>query len=412
MKRSTAIVAAVLAVVVVVAAIGGWWLLNNPPGDSGGNGGGTIPDDTIPSGPEGSVNGAVINVALNQSNASAYDELLASFNSFADSVEDPDALVQIAVSNNMTEDIELNLANFTAGTDGDEDVQALNTNIVTIEPNTTAYAVLGFQASGANLTSVTYTGDDIELAEMTIQSEIDRELMPPMMMEAPTNLTQIDNLTFEAQSAWRIEQGGLSPIPLYFNESENVILALVVGQNNNTTAMELSGSSFWLELANGTWVQAEETKNHALPSALEPETTKPFLIGFRVNSTVDDPQTIHFWPDQGSNATVSFDIMVEQAPEEPGGLAVSKVWSAPSNNTTGNVMYVELVSTGDGPQDVEVRGWALREGQVNGQAGGQGNNTTGSVYTFELDSGDRLQLLQYEDGGQTRYLWLRPLVAP
>jgi len=410
MKRSTAIVAAVLAVIVVVAAIAGALLLSNQGGDSGGNGG-NVPDDGIPSGPEGSVNGAVINVALNQSNASAYDELLAIFNSFADSVEDPDALVQIAVSNNMTEDVELNLANFTATTE-DGQVQALNTNVVTIEPNTTAYMVLGFQAEGNNITAVAYGGDDIELSEMSVQSAIDRELAPPVMMEAPTNLTEISNLTFEALSTWRIAQGDLSPMPLFFNESENVILALVAGQNNNTTAMTLSPESFWLDLGNGTWVQAEETKNHNLPDAIEPDTTEVFLIGFRVNQSAN-PSAIHFWPDQSTNATVMFTVMPQQAPDQPGNLAVSKVWMGQSNNTTGNTLFVELVNL-DGGEEVELSGWSVMEGAVTAEVANAtgGREINGTVYAFELDDGDRITVLQYEEDGQTRFLWLRPLVAP
>ena len=404
MKRSTAIVAAIVAVIIIVAAAAGVMLLN-PGGETGSDqGAGTVPE-TRPIGPEGTVNGAVINIGTNWSNASAFAELMGAFNATSKSVKDPDALVQVAVTNNKTEDIMLDCANFTAKLDNGSEVQALNANSVTVEPNVTAYIVLGFQTNETNIVSVNYPGDN--KLSMTVQSKMDRMLGTPKMMQAPENLTMIDNLTFQALRAWTVEQGDYSPMPLYFNESEKMVLVLVAGQNNNTTAMDLKPSSFWIDLGNGTWVQAEMTKNHNLPKSIQSDSNMAFLVGFRVNETTN-PVAVYFWPDQASNRTVNFSISPQPAPEQTGGLMLSKVWTETGNNTT--TIRVELMSTGADQAAVTLRGWSMKEGSVNAMMG-QPDNATGMVYVFELKKGDDILLLQYEHGGQTGYLWLRPLLA-
>ena len=404
MKRSTAIVAAIVVVAVIVAAAVGVMLLS-PPGGSGDNGPGDTPDGR-PSGPEGTVNGAVVNIGTNESNASAFDDMMEEFQNTSDAVEEPDALCQVAVTNNQTENVELNCANFTATT-SDGEVQALNRNIITVEPNTTVYVVLGFQTNGTLITGIAYTGN-VEF-DMSVMSAFEEELGPTTMMEAPEDLTTITNLTFESPTSWTLTNGSMSPMPVFFDEGENMILAVVIGTNNNTTEMDLAPANFWLDLGNGTWVQAEEGRNHNIVNTLEPDTTKAFMIGFRVNETVS-PTAVHFWPDQSSNATVMFQIDPQQPPQQPASLSLFKVWNEENNNTTGTRLFVALNESGDTPAgDITLTGWSMKEGRIQAQAE-QSNRTNGTVFVFDLASGDDVTLLSYEDGGQTRYLWIRPVV--
>ncbi len=408
MKRSTAIVAAIVAVAVIVAAAVGVMLLN-PGGDSGGDQGpGTTPDGR-PSGPEGTVNGAVVNIGMNESNASAFDELKRDFDNTSDAVEEPDALCQVAITNNQTESIKLDCSNFSATLREGGEVQSLNRNMVTVESNTTAYLVLGFKTNGSLITEITYKGD-VKIGKMSVMSGLQQKLGPIVMMKAPENLTEIDNLTFESPSAWMITNGSMnSPMLLFFMKNESVILAVVIGTNNNTTAVTLAPTNFWLDLGNGTWVQAEGGRNNNLMKTLEPNSTKPFLLGFRVNETVM-PTSIVFWPDQKSNQTVTFAISPQQPPQEPGRLALNKIWDEKSNNTTGSRLFVSLNDTSGAPSgNVALMGWSMKEGLIEANTT-HSNMTNGTVYVFDLAKGDDITLLQYNDGGQTRYLWVRPVV--
>lgn len=406
MKRSTAIVAAIVVVAVIVAAAVGVMLLN-PPGGSGDNGPGDTPDGR-PGGPEGTVNGAVVNIGTNESNASAFDDLMVDFQNTSEAVEEPDALCQVAITNNQTEDMELDCANFTATTVDGEEVQALNRNIIIVESNTTVFVVLGFQTNGAFITQIAYSGE-VEF-DMSVLSDLEEELGPIVMMEAPENITAIENLTFESPNSWRITNGSMSPMPLFFDEGENVILAVVIGTNNMTEDVELEAGNFWLDLGNGTWVQAEERRNHNIVSTLEVDTTKAFMIGFRVNETAS-PTAIHYWPDQSSNETVMFQIAPQPPPQEPGSLSLFKIWNEQSNNTTGTRLFVALNESGDTPAgDITLMGWSMMEGPIEAQAE-QSNRTNGTVFVFDLERGDDITLLSYEEGGQTRYLWIRPVVA-
>ena len=52
----------------------------------------------------------------------------------------------------------------------------------------------------------------------------------------------------------------------------------------------------------------------------------------------------------------------------------------------------------------------MMEGPIEAQAE-QSNRTNGTVFVFDLERGDDITLLSYEEGGQTRYLWIRPVVA-
>ena len=54
-------------------------------------------------------------------------------------------------------------------------------------------------------------------------------------------------------------------------------------------------------------------------------------------------------------------------------------------------------------------GWSMKEGLIAANTT-QSNVTNGTVYVFDLAKGDDITLLQYNDGGQTRYLWVRPVV--
>lgn len=401
MKRNTAIVAAIVAVVVIVAAAVGVMLLN-PFGDSGDQGPGDVPGGR-PGGSEG-VSGAVVNIGTNESNASAFDELIEEFQNTSEAVEEPDALCQVAITNNQTEEIELDCSNFTATLIGGGEVQSLNRNVIIIGPNSTVYVVLGFQTNGSLINAISYTGD-VELG-ITAMSEFEEELGPMVMMEAPENITEIENLTFESPSAWTITNGSMSPMPLFFNEDEVVILALVIGTNNQTSAIDIEPGDFWLDLGNGTWVQAEEGRNHNLVRTLEPDTAIPFMVGFRLNATVT-PSAIYYWPDQDSNQTVRFEIDPQQPPQEPRRITVSMVWD--ERNETATRLFVALNDTGDTPGDVSLMGWSMKDGLIAAETT-ESNITNGTVYVFELQRGDDITLLQYEDAGQTRYIWLRPVV--
>ena len=405
MKRSTAIVAAIVVVAVIVAAAVGVMLLS-PPGGSGDNGPGDTPDGR-PSGPEGTVNGAVVNIGTNESNASAFDDMMGVFQNTTNAVGEPDALCQVAVTNNQTENVVLNCANFTATTSDGKEVKALNANNITIEPNTTAYFVLGFKTNGTLITGISYTGN--VKFDMSVMSKFKMDLGPTTMMQAPENLTAIDNLTFESPNSWTISNGSMSLMPLFFDEGEKMILAVVIGTNNNTTAVDLAPTNFWIDLGNGTWVQAEDGRNNNIVKTLEPDSAKAFMIGFRVNETVS-PTAIYYWPDQSTNATVMFQIDPQQPPQQPASFSLFKVWSEENNNTTGTRLFVGLNDSGDTPASgITLNGWTMKEGRMEAQTT-QSNRTNGTVFVFDLSKGDTVTLLSYQDGGQTRYLWIRPVV--
>ena len=360
-------------------------------------------------GPEGTVNGAVVNIGTNESNASAFNELMGDFQNASDAVKEPDALCQVAITNNQTESIKLDCGNFSATLREGGEVQSLNRNMVTVEPNTTVYLVLGFKTNGSLITEITYKGD-VNIGKMSVMSGLQQKLGPIVMMKAPENLTEINNLTFESPSSWMITNGSMnSPMPLFFKENESVILAVVIGTNNNTTAVNFAPTNFWLDLGNGTWVQAEGGRNNNLMKTLEPNSTNSFLLGFRVNGTVT-PNAIIYWPDQSSNQTVRFAISPQPLPQEPGRLSLSKVWDEKSNNTTGSRLFVAVNDTSGQGGEVPLMGWSMKEGQLTAETT-QSNRTNGTVYVFNLTKGDDITLLSYQDGGQTRYLWIRPVVS-
>ncbi|NLI73569.1 MAG: hypothetical protein GX369_02185 [Euryarchaeota archaeon] len=427
MKRSTAIVAAIVVVAVIIVAAVGVMLLDSQGGLDSDRGSGAT--DGRPSGPEGTVNAAMINIGTNESNASAYDDLMEEFDETSDAIENPDALCQVAVTNNRSEEIKLNAANFSATLDNGNEVQALNTNIVTVESNTTIYLVLGFQTDNDMISKVNYKGD-VDL-EMPINGDNGEDLGTPKTMEAPENLTEMSDLEFESPDSWTITNGSISPMLLNFNDDENVVLALVVGTNNGSEEVKLEASDFWLDLGNDTWSQAEGNRNHNVVTTLQPDVSKAFLVGFRVNETVS-PTAIQYWPDQNSNETVTIDIDPKQPSDSPSSVWIYKVWDEKNaseqnnqtsmNNQTGenqtqqsaqNDEYRLFVALNDSDNtstsNINLKGWSEKQGLISANTT-ESNRTNGTAYVFELKKGDDINLLQYEDGGQTRYLWLRPLV--
>ena len=98
-------------------------MLLNPGGETGSDqGAGTVPE-TRPIGPEGTVNGAVINIGTNWSNASAFAELMGAFNATSKSVKDPD---QYRSSQQQDGGHYAGLYQLTAKLDNGSEVQALN----------------------------------------------------------------------------------------------------------------------------------------------------------------------------------------------------------------------------------------------------------------------------------------------
>lgn len=423
MKRSNAIIAAVVVVIAVIAAAAGGFLLMNPgsnPPSSDQGGGAT---DIRPSGPEGSVNSAVVNVGgTNESNASALPELQEEFNATMGNSGVPDTLAKVAVTNNRTDDITLKCRNFTANLDNGSSVRALNNNTVPIAPNATKFIVLGFITNGTNITSIKYDDGNISFTA-SWTGVVAQSLPSPVIRSAPNaTLTAIDNLTFSALEAWKIDKGRYAPMALHF-DNQSLVLALMTGTNNNTTAVDLKASDFWLDLGNGSWVQGEDRLNNNVPKTIRSNTTVPFLLGFR-GAANNTPSAIYYWPGTGAQGEkIAIDL---NRSTDAGPFVVLKgMWwqnmsstgNASGNMTSSNMtpVLVQLQALGEGAGSLDpssITAWTLHNGKLTGtqvESGSNETNESGKVVTmkFDLKQGDDLTLLTYKSGDSTRYVWLR-----
>ena len=420
MKTRNAIIAVVIVVVVIAAAAGAFILMNpgtTPSSDQGGGGGST---DIRPSGPEGSINSVLINLAgTNDTNASALSELREEFNSSQRNISLPDALAKIAVTNNMTSMVELDCANFTATLENGSKVKALNNNTEQLDVNQTDFLVLGFRVNGTNITGIDYAKGNISFS-VNWNWKPQKGLSQPVFETAPNQtLSPVDNVTFESLQAWTIGLNGSSPIALQFL-NRSMVLVLMTCTNNNTSALNLKASDFWLDLGNGTWVQGEDKLNNNVPTTVEVNTTVPFLIGFR--GTADAmPTSVAYWPGKASDGMM-IPIQLTQPSTEGPFVVLKKIWeqNATGNQTNTTPVMVQLWVIGEGANATDltgITGWTLRNGTLTGTVvRDEGNNITGKgklvTVRFDIAAGDDLTLLSYESGGMTKYVWLRPLTSP
>lgn len=405
MRRSTAIVAIVVVAVVIIAAAGAILLLAPDLLGGGDQQNGTVPD-TRPTGPEGSINGAVVNVGSDNATASPYPELLEEFNDTANATQEPDALAVVAITNNMTQQVVLNLSNFTAVLQNGSSVTALNNNQVTVYSNMTVYIILGFSANITNITNIQYSGDvefELPMADVSMPEMPE----PPMMQDVPQNISEDENLTLSVLRAWTIGPGENAPLPLAFMENRSVVLVLATMNNTNESAISPSAQDFWLELDNGTVVQADQAFNHNLPASIRPDRSVPFLLGFRVNETVE-PQALYYWPDQGdTGAVANITNVTEDAAQNR--VMLQRVWDEGENQSY-RILINLVPREGEDANISQVQAWSLMEGLVEGEEVQNETIQDGQVYAFSLEEGDDIVLVQYQSDGETRYLWVRPVV--
>lgn len=438
MKRRNAILAAVIGVVIVAAAAGGIILMN--PGtqttSTGKDGAGAQ---------DGAVTATEINsAAINASIASSFAELAAELNATSDSSGPPDFVMKVAVTNNMESNLTLNGSGFSAMLANGSSTQAIGNMSMIIEPNTTVFPVIGFQTNGMNVQSVNYSDDSVSFSVNRTFQDIS---VPGMVLSSGPegNTTEVKNLTFQNLAAWRIDRGGFAPMPLAFNESGNVsvVLALMTVRNTNTTDFNMSASQFWLDIGNGTWAQGDMVANN-IPRVVENNTTVPFLVGFRIPDNATNIGSIYFWPNQSQflaqipismsdglnatptlalkavreltnktdgNATAGGDMMNETANSTNAGNEAGNATDNKSTNASMTTWVIELVAVGENGTvaDVtEVTIWTLRNGSMNVSPQASEDDRSLNV-TVNLEQGDEVTLLSFNVGGETKYVWMRPL---
>jgi hypothetical protein len=425
MKRRNAILAAVIGIAIVAAAAGGILLMNS--GSNTANVGSEGSNDIRPTGPAGTVSSVEISSAtVNRSNASALADLVAEFNATPERSGTPDFLMKVAVTNNRMDNVTLNASGFVATLDDNSTARALNNMSMTIEPNVTVYPILGFMTNGTEVQSVGYSSGSISFSvERTFQSV--NETSDMVTAKAPTgNLTPVEDLNFTDLAAWNISTGGYSPIPLMFSNG-SVTLALMTATNNNTTSIGLSATDFWLDVGNGTWVQADNRMNN-LPSQLANGTTMPFLLGFRMADNMTVNGSVYYWPEQGEKAT-EIPLTSADMANETGGLTLKAMWNPNgtagsnatadgnrtdgSSNGTNTTLQIELMVIGENASASDIsdmKVWTLNSGVMNATPVVSADNKSLNV-TVNLAEGNDVTLLSYSVGNETKYVWLRSLAT-
>ncbi len=448
MKKRNAILAAVIGVVIVAASAG--VILTNPSLLNTAN----TDRDGSSDMPTGAVVATEVNSAtLNRSIASPFADLAAEFNATLNDSGAPDFVTKVAVTNNMESNLTLNASGFVAMLADGNSSRAIGNLSMTVEPNSTAFPVIGFMTNGTNVQAVNYSNGSISFSVNGTFLGTDVDIPGMVLSSGPQgNTTEVRNLTFQGLAAWNISRGGYAPMPLMFNESTNgsVILALITATNLNTTDFNLTASQFWLDVGNGTWAQGDMLANN-VPMQLKSNTTVPFLVGFRIADNMTTNGTIYFWPNQsqylsqiqvdvmeignatptlalkairqsanmtddngtaGGNATSESAANSTDAGNGTGSGAANATANATSNATGTRTVMMELMAIGDNVTvaDVtEITVWTLRNGSmsVSPQAGGDNQSLN---ITVDLEQGDEVTLLSFNIGGETRYVWLRPLV--
>jgi hypothetical protein len=415
MKRRNAILAAVIGIAIVAAAAGGILLMN--PGSNTANANNEGSSDIRPTGPDGTVSSVEISTAtVNRSGASAFVELRDELNATFNISEVPDTLMKVAVTNNQMDNITLNLSGFVAVLDNDSSVKALNNMSMTVGPNVTVFPVLAFDTNGTAIKSVSYRDGSVSFS-VTMTSESMKELPAIVTKEAPTgNMTPVANLTFTDLAAWNITRGRDAPVSLMFNNS-SMVLALLTVTNNNTDAVNLNASDFYLDIGNGTWLQGDIGLNNNVPSDLTNNTTVPFLIGFRLGDNMTSNGTVYYWPG-GGEQTSKIPLKMMDMTGIP-DLALDAMWNSndtAQGNGTGNdtaanttMLTIELIKVGNdvsASNITNVTVWTMKAGEMNVTAENGTDNRTLNV-TVKLDKDDNVTLLSYSSGNETRYIFLR-----
>jgi hypothetical protein len=426
MRRRSATIAAVVVIIAIIAvAVGAiWWM--NPGWNFGRTGGSQQASDSIlPSGPEGSVNGVVADASgTNESNASGLADLQAEFNATSGATQAPDALAKVAVANNRTDDITLNTHNFAAKLENGSSVQALNTAQVTIPPNTTELIVLGFVTNGANITSISYSDDNVSFTPVWTKVAVPT-LPEPVIRSAPNGtLNASDNVTFAEVNAWRVQKGGWAPMSARF-DNQSMVIALLTVTNNRTGELALNPNDFWLDMGNGSWVQADQRANNNVPKTVGINTTMPFLLGFRGVENVT-PAAIYYWPANGTTGD-RIPLALNQTPSGNelvlfrvgNSVSMPGATNASGNATGNNLVVMDLLVVGDGASSAGLSGvkaYTLNHGQVDGivipTTDQNLSSTNASLHrvAFNLDKGDQITMVTGQVNGEPRYVWLRQLV--
>lgn len=391
-------------------------------------------NDIRPTGPAGTVSAMEINSAMmDRSNASAFSELGAEFNATPEVSGVPDFVMKVAVTNNRADNVTLNSTGFVATLENDSTVKALNNMSLTIEPNATVFPTLGFETNGTMVKSVSYDNGSISFSvAMTFQ---DMEELPEMVTsKMPTgNMTEMENLSFTNLAAWNISVGGDSPMPLKFHNG-SVVLALMAAENTNATNISLMASDFWLDVGNDTLVQADLGLNNNVPRELANNTSVPFLIGFRLTENMTSNGTVYFWPNQSEFLTQIPLEMMDRTNATP-ALALKSMMdlnatmddrandtnASSGNETDGNTsnaskvtsLNIELMAIGENATASEVTNvtvWTMRNGSMNATPEVGADNKSLNI-TVELEQGDKVTLLAYTIGDETKYILLRPLAT-
>lgn len=427
MKRRNAILAAVIGVVIIAAAAGGIVLMN--PGsntatsnDGSSNGQSNGPGDVVAT--------EISTAAINASIASPFAELAAEFNVTPNVSGAPDFVMKVAVSNNMGSNLTLNSSGFVATLSNGSSSRAIGNMSMTVEPNATAFPIIAFVTNGTNVRSVNYSSGSISFSVNGTFQVTDREVPGMVLSKGPQgNTTEVKNLTFRNLATWTISMGGFAPMTLKFNESANssVVLALMTVKNTNTTNFSMSPSQFWLDVGNDTWVQGDMLANN-MPRVVENNTTVPFLIGFRIADNMTVNGSMFFWPNQsqylaqiplnmndGIKAIPTLALeSIRQIANVTDGNATkgmgNNTGNATSNASTTQLM-IELKAIGDNATASNVTDmmvWTLRNGSMSVSPQVSGDNRSLNV-TVDLMKGDEVTMLSFNIGGETKYVWLRPL---
>jgi hypothetical protein len=199
-------------------------------------------------------------------------------------------------------------------------------------------------------------------------------------------------------------------------KNQSVVLVLMSVTNNNTTALSLKGSDFWLDLGNGTWVQGDDKLNNNIPAIVRVNTTVPFLVGFRGVGD-SNPSAVFYQPGNKTNGMM-IPIQVNQSAPQGPFVVLKKIWERNATSNTTQLM-VQLLVVGNDANSTDLSGikaWSLKEGMLTGsQMQDNSSNKTANgklvTVTFDLKKGDDLTLLVFESGGTSKYVWLRPLVT-
>ena len=427
MERRNTILAAVIGIAILAAAAGGILSISSGPNTADVTSEGQ--DDIRPMGPAGTITSAEVqSAAAGRSNASALSELRAELNATSNTTEEPDLLMKVGITNNRDSGVTLNATGFMAVLDNGSRAQALNDRDITIGPNETAFPVLAFRTNGCEVRSAGYSEGPVPFSISIVSQDAGGALPVMVTARSPSGcLTVPENLSFASLAAWNITANGSSPIDLRLGNG-SAVLAVMAVTNKNASIAELKATDLWLDVGNDTWVRGDAGMNNNLPSFLGSDTTVPFLIGFRLSENMTASGKAYYWPDQGPTAA-EIPLRMESAAKGAAGLALWSIWgpgmksggnasdadnaTAASDRTGAAMLKVRLLAIGDNASVSGISGvrvWTLKGGAVNvtPAAGKDGRSLDVSL---ELAKGDVATLVQYEMGGETRFVWLRPLVA-